>query len=411
MRYCFLFICMIIYTTSSAQNIYGSSSGQFRQFSIHNFGDSVIIPSVLFTQDGSSLGNESTADIKKNIYYYLGRPNVIFADSNVIHKVDVLKKTIVLDTIGGDSIRHIEYCNDTLWGLYDNGISCYDIKTGKLIIYDSIADGSEKGREFFRNVICTAFDSENIVYMFTKRGQWTGLMPDTFLYYDIRSKVLVKNVIPGGFLYFDYLPKDKTVYMPYNGLRAADRTNDSASGVYAYDLYSNKMKLHVKVDAKAWRNTRQFWEITTDPIRNRMFFILTGANNSRDTIAMLRINNKRFEVYKVPNSKSWTEIEFLDTYNDTTRDSKLGVKDTYLRDIELSCYPNPSTGKLFINTGAEVVKLVEVYNLSGKLVFKSNYMINKGIVELDIHNMLDGQYLLKVQTNSGNASTAFKLIQ
>lgn len=406
MKYLFLIIILEWCSNSTAQDIYGNSGTGFRKYSIHSGAESVIRPSVLFTHDGSSMGNESTTDLTNHIYFYLGRPATVFMDSNVIHIIDVVNKTHLIDTFGGDSIRHIEYNDDTLWGLYENGISFYEIKTGKIYVYDSIVNGIEKGSEFFHWVMCTAFDHENMVYMFSKRGEWTGGLPDTFLYYDIRKKQLTKQLIPGGFFYFDYSPQDKAVYMPYNGLRAADRPNDSISGLYKYNPHTNLLKLHMKVDKKLWQGNAHFMDMTLDPFRNRMFFVLNGDGN-RDSIGMIRINNQRFETYKTTISRYWQHIEFLNTYNDTTVDPPLSVNEIAVTEHEILCYPNPTSGMLYIDAGMAEVEVVRIIDISGKNVLTKNLVEPNSKIEFDISSIPEGHYILKVTTSKGVLTRRF----
>lgn len=402
-------------TISVGQDIYGNTalpSHGLRCYSMHNGGDNPIIPSVLFTQDGSSLGNETTSDLDNDIYYFLGRPGTLFMDSNVVHIVDVVNKTHVIDTFGGDSIRHIQYHNDTLWGLYENGISFYDIKTGKLFIYDSLVDGREKGKEFFHWVFNTAFDHENKIYMFTKRGEWTGVLPDTFCYYNINNKVLVKRIIPGGFLFFDYSPADKTVYMPYNGLRASDRMIDSVSGLYKYDPYSNALKMHIKVDTKEWQGAKQFWSLTIDPYRNRMFFILAGTGGPRDTLGMLRINNGKFEKFSLTKSRYWDRIEFLNTYNDNTVDTPLSINCCCILQEELIFYPNPASDKLFIESNNVVLQNVEIFDISGRMLIKESILPKKSKkTELNLTDIRTGLYMLKVTSDKDVQIRTFNIFK
>lgn len=414
-RYYLLVALFSICKITCAQDIYGSSASpassnqviEFRKYSIHNAGEDVVLPLVILTQNGSSMGNESTTDLTNHIYFYLGRPATVFMDSNVIHIIDVVNKTHLIDTFGGDSIRHIEYNDDTLWGLYENGISFYEIKTGKIYVYDSIHDGREKGHEFFHWVMCTAFDHENMVYMFTKRGEWTGGLPDTFLYYDIRKRQLTKKLIPGGFFYFDYSTQDKAVYMPYNGLRAADRPNDSVSGLYKYDPYTNVLNLHIKIDNKTWQGRKGFADMTIDPYRNRMFFVLNSSVNTRDTIGMLRINNHRFEKYKTTKSNMWQKIEFLNTYNDTTVDPPLSVNEIAVTEHEILCYPNPTSGMLYIDAGVAEVEVVRIIDISGKNVLTKNLVEPNNKIEFDISSIPEGHYILKVTTSKGVLTRRF----
>lgn len=75
---------------------------------------------------------------------------------------------------------------------------------------------------------------------------------------------------------------------------------------------------------------------------------------------------------------------------------------------EMRIYPNPSDGRFVIDAGSRVSALaLEVYDLSGKRVFKGDY--NQSKVKLDLTKFPKGGYILSLVDNHGRKQSA-KLI-
>jgi hypothetical protein len=75
-----------------------------------------------------------------------------------------------------------------------------------------------------------------------------------------------------------------------------------------------------------------------------------------------------------------------------------------IQETNLSAYPNPTTGittvsiELLLNTESEI----EIYNLSGSLVQREKFILTSGDSkkQIDISNLTNGIYLLKVSANN-----------
>ena len=66
-------------------------------------------------------------------------------------------------------------------------------------------------------------------------------------------------------------------------------------------------------------------------------------------------------------------------------------------DINLSVYPNPSKGNLFINTYQEIIS-ISIYNIVGKEV-TSGTRANKKQLDLNLFN--NGVYFINISTDQG----------
>ena len=63
----------------------------------------------------------------------------------------------------------------------------------------------------------------------------------------------------------------------------------------------------------------------------------------------------------------------------------------------MSIYPNPVSGKLFIEAG-DAISLVEVYNLTGTMLL--NQECNSEKVEIEVSELQSGIYFIKMMTNN-----------
>ena len=72
----------------------------------------------------------------------------------------------------------------------------------------------------------------------------------------------------------------------------------------------------------------------------------------------------------------------------------LGVSDNELS--ELSIYPNPTKGSLFVNsTNNDTIQSLQLYSTTGKLLLETK------TAEIDLGNLPTGLYLLKIKTDNG----------
>ncbi|WP_405567488.1 T9SS type A sorting domain-containing protein [Polaribacter sp. Asnod6-C07] len=92
-------------------------------------------------------------------------------------------------------------------------------------------------------------------------------------------------------------------------------------------------------------------------------------------------------------SESSDDSKITYNYNENTANTK----DITLVDFEV--YPNPATSLLTIKDNSFTIKKIELYNVLGKKVLSTN--INK----INIENLVNGVYLMKLETEEGNIVT------
>jgi hypothetical protein len=77
----------------------------------------------------------------------------------------------------------------------------------------------------------------------------------------------------------------------------------------------------------------------------------------------------------------------------------------------LVAYPNPFQQTIHLNIGNETVQkaVITVYNASGKIVYTHGYNNQSGVITIDLPDMSDGLYMLKLAAD--NQETIFKLLK
>jgi hypothetical protein len=63
-------------------------------------------------------------------------------------------------------------------------------------------------------------------------------------------------------------------------------------------------------------------------------------------------------------------------------------------------YPNPTLGKVHINTLSQNLNTIMVYNILGSLVYFEN-LISEKEIELDLSHLKKGLYHIRVRSNNG----------
>jgi len=123
-----------------------------------------------------------------------------------------------------------------------------------------------------------------------------------------------------------------------------------------------------------------------------------NGNNANVPTANFDARNNNLTNIVVDNvsysTANWTNVDAGVAF---TTDATLGVNDNILN-TKVSVYPNPTNGLLQINIPAGYqLKQISVYDITGKQVKYSNSDSNT----LDIGNLSEGFYLLKISTDKG----------
>ncbi|MES2680693.1 MAG: T9SS type A sorting domain-containing protein [Bacteroidota bacterium] len=87
--------------------------------------------------------------------------------------------------------------------------------------------------------------------------------------------------------------------------------------------------------------------------------------------------------------------------------STLSVNDPRKQVIEMSVYPNPSSGYVYFSTENQSPKDVLVYDVTGKLVEKQSFV--NGKIKLDVSTFNNGLYIYSVINNNGETLKSGKV--
>lgn len=93
-----------------------------------------------------------------------------------------------------------------------------------------------------------------------------------------------------------------------------------------------------------------------------------------------------------------TDSDFAPVLNLVYGQTPSGIQET--TDKEFDVYPNPTNGKLTIESGAEIITHLEISDLLGKIVLKPQMLQNA----IDISSLPTGMYMLNITTKNGKSS-------
>ncbi len=124
-------------------------------------------------------------------------------------------------------------------------------------------------------------------------------------------------------------------------------------------------------------------------------FNTTGPTNDDRSNIDLFIPTGTSDVYVTNQDAKWTGFKSV-TANIITSVSE------YNQDIEIDIYPNPVESQLTLDS-KENIKSLEIIDIMGKTV-KSTSTPNQTI---DVSELANGNYVLKIQTNKGQAISTF----
>ena len=91
----------------------------------------------------------------------------------------------------------------------------------------------------------------------------------------------------------------------------------------------------------------------------------------------------------------------------------LNVSDNLLVINEFSVYPNPATNIITLQTNLNESKEYEIYisNVDGQVMMQNNCYSNNGLIKLDIAELCNGVYVIKVVDKSNNSMTSTKFFK
>lgn len=98
--------------------------------------------------------------------------------------------------------------------------------------------------------------------------------------------------------------------------------------------------------------------------------------------------------------------EFFDSELKDTSNYTFSSIPSFFRDQEIKVFPNPATDQLYLNISEGLILKAEIINTIGQTVFGIENISNDQ-TEIDISNLSEGIYILKVKTNNGLLTEKF----
>lgn len=179
------------------------------------------------------------------------------------------------------------------------------------------------------------------------------------------------------------------------------------------DLYIDDIVISYKTEAErshAPREVRPFGAI--DAAR------LVGYEVYRDNHLIKNINdiNQLSHNDIIPQSGTYT-YDVYAVYSDGLKSEKKSItiqtsnlSTSEVKDTKLKIYPNPSNGRFTIEAESGISKLkTEVYDMSGKLIFKDEFKGNTA--DLNLTQYPKGVYILNLVDSNGNKQSAKLIIK
>lgn len=153
-----------------------------------------------------------------------------------------------------------------------------------------------------------------------------------------------------------------------------------------YDQVESQIRLHVNGDLRA-----TITGITGFHAYNSVFMVGAGANNATPNFATKGFVGDIDEMYIFNRVLNKEEIYGMMNMSPVVITSVRNAKFE-----PLTLYPNPAQSKFIIETGSEEIKSVRIFDVSGKVLLRTNQK------EIDISNFSQGVYFVKIETANGN---------
>ena len=139
---------------------------------------------------------------------------------------------------------------------------------------------------------------------------------------------------------------------------------------------------------------------TTTPAWANNSFTPTAAQWRMETVSLAAYSSNTTAIFKFRNINQYENNLYVDDININTA---TGIDEIALSN-SITVFPNPSTGKLIINSGNKDVKLValRVYDVIGNVVFeKTIKSLGISSQTIDLSKLSNGVYSIQFVTDKG----------
>jgi len=163
---------------------------------------------------------------------------------------------------------------------------------------------------------------------------------------------------------------------------------------YNYRSYTNSsnITIYADIDRNPYNNNNAAI-IGTENLSSTSSVIVQSSVNW--VVTGLNVGTKYYFYTKINDG---THLRYIYSSHEFNIEQGVGIKDILTK--EISIFPNPTNGLVFIN--AQVFQNpeslnIELTDLSGKIIYQS--LIQKNQLEIDLSSCNPGVYLIKIQTD------------
>jgi hypothetical protein len=130
---------------------------------------------------------------------------------------------------------------------------------------------------------------------------------------------------------------------------------------------------------------------------------VNGSGNSNE------VNKYEFYDDNVTDNVSYYRLKQVDYNGESEYSDIISVR----KDVAFiqSVYPNPATDMIMLSLGQDVTTVyVEIYNAIGQLVLTKKIDANTSLLQIEIPDLVNGMYTVKVADISGNLILTDKVV-
>jgi hypothetical protein len=123
------------------------------------------------------------------------------------------------------------------------------------------------------------------------------------------------------------------------------------------------------------------------------------------------INHKpgNYNVYYTATDKSGNKASATRVVN-VSESGEVGIAE-HDKSSNLSVYPNPTKGKLNLAWGDKEVSSIKVYTIIGTLVYETPVSNNISETQIDLSNLKDGVYIIRLEANGTTLMKKVNLVK
>lgn len=251
---------------------------------------------------------------------------------------------------------------------------------------------------------------------FQHGGDYFVQSPDRkYVAFAIMNKIIIFDLIKQQLLW-SFENTQSTEDWACSGLEFSTNSNFLSVKDKSLVFSITKNSIIKSYDSEFWLNNKIFSEKAGVILKDNNRMLMPDRSLSVISLTSEQIT----KLYTTPLAPSWDRgWNTIDISND---ENSILVSDIYsIRmhqvtdwtanvndNIKQVCviYPNPTTNKIYLNTNGQTPKVVNILDISGKLISKNSKFIfsNEKSIEVLVDNLQSGAYIIQMQMESGEVT-------